>query len=47
MDGKVKLIDLTLEAVGWYPKVTGDLRLLDTCGIVAAIISEYYALPHC
>ncbi|MFJ3660011.1 FAD-dependent oxidoreductase [Streptomyces sp. NPDC090119] len=50
-----QLIGPTLEGVGWYPKVDGDLRLLDTpawvagdaCGlfrgIVAAMISGHYA----
>ncbi|MGP4000222.1 FAD-dependent oxidoreductase [Streptomyces sp. 8N706] len=50
-----QLIGPTLEGVGWYPKVDGDLRLLDSpawvagdaCGlfrgIVAAMISGHYA----
>ncbi|MER5968488.1 hypothetical protein ABT112_01845 [Streptomyces sp. NPDC002055] len=50
-----RLIGPTLEGVGWYPVVDGDLRLLDTpawvagdaCGlfrgIVAAMISGHYA----
>jgi uncharacterized FAD-dependent dehydrogenase len=54
-DDDTRLIGPTLEGVGWYPKVNGDLRLLDTpawvagdaCGlfrgIVAAMISGHYA----
>ncbi|MFG2349679.1 hypothetical protein [Streptomyces phaeochromogenes] len=54
-DSGTRLIGPTLEGVGWYPKVDGDLRLLDTpawvvgdaCGmfrgIVAAMISGHYA----
>ncbi|ORT57372.1 FAD-dependent oxidoreductase [Streptomyces sp. CB03238] len=54
-DTDTRLIGPTLEGVGWYPKVDGDLRLLDTpawvagdaCGlfrgIVAAMISGHYA----
>jgi uncharacterized FAD-dependent dehydrogenase len=54
-DSCTSLIGPTLEGVGWYPKVDGDLRLLDTpawltgdaCGlfrgIVAAVISGHYA----
>ncbi|MFI7020011.1 hypothetical protein [Streptomyces sp. NPDC050164] len=54
-DNDTQLIGPTLEGVGWYPKVNGDLRLLDTpawvagdaCGlfrgIVAAMISGHYA----
>ncbi|MEU6183188.1 FAD-dependent oxidoreductase [Streptomyces coeruleorubidus] len=54
-DDDTQLIGPTLEGVGWYPKVNGDLRLLDTpawvagdaCGlfrgIVAAMISGHYA----
>lgn len=50
-----QLIGPTLEGVGWYPKVDGDLRLLDApawvagdaCGlfrgIVASLISGHYA----
>ncbi|MFD7244541.1 hypothetical protein [Streptomyces massasporeus] len=50
-----RLIGPTLEGVGWYPRVDGDLRLLDApawiagdaCGlfrgIVAAMISGHYA----
>ncbi|RAH55223.1 hypothetical protein BO85DRAFT_81595 [Aspergillus piperis CBS 112811] len=55
VDGEAKLIELTLEAVEWYPRGIGDFRLLDKhvsvsgygCGlfrgIVAAIIIENYA----
>ncbi|GME39598.1 FAD/NAD(P)-binding domain-containing protein [Neofusicoccum parvum] len=55
MDEDAKLIGPTLEGIGWYPQVDGDLRLLDapawvagdTCGlfrgIVAAMISGHYA----
>ncbi|WP_405933024.1 FAD-dependent oxidoreductase [Streptomyces sp. NBC_00827] len=54
-DNGTRLIGPTLEGVGWYPKVDGDLRLLDSpawvagdaCGlfrgIVAAMISGHYA----
>ncbi|MFE9676994.1 FAD-binding protein [Streptomyces sp. NPDC006259] len=54
-DDATQLIGPTLEGVGWYPKVDGDLRLLDApawvtgdaCGlfrgIVAAMISGHYA----
>ncbi|WP_181140781.1 FAD-dependent oxidoreductase [Streptomyces sp. Ru62] len=54
-DSGTQLIGPTLEGVGWYPKVDGDLRLLDApawvagdaCGlfrgIVAAMISGHYA----
>jgi uncharacterized FAD-dependent dehydrogenase len=54
-DDQAQLVGPTLEGVGWYPKVDGDLRLLDTpawiagdaCGlfrgIVAAMISGHYA----
>ncbi|MCG5214633.1 hypothetical protein [Streptosporangium sp. KLBMP 9127] len=54
-DGGTRLIGPTLEGVGWYPEVDGDLRLLDipawvagdACGlfrgIVAAMISGHYA----
>ncbi|MCJ1324213.1 hypothetical protein MMC10_000875 [Thelotrema lepadinum] len=54
-DADAKLIGPTLEGVGWYPRVDGDLRLLDApawiagdaCGlfrgIVAAMISGHYA----
>ncbi|KAL2809884.1 hypothetical protein BJX63DRAFT_434745 [Aspergillus granulosus] len=54
-DKDAKLIGQTLEGVGWYHKVDGHLRLLDTpvfvagdaCGlfrgIVAALISGYYS----
>ncbi|WP_371551898.1 FAD-binding protein [Streptomyces sp. NBC_00554] len=54
-DNRTRLIGPTLEGVGWYPKVDGDLRLLDSpawvagdaCGlfrgIVAAMISGHYA----
>ncbi|WP_437967358.1 FAD-binding protein [Sorangium sp. So ce260] len=54
-DEETRLIGPTLEGVGWYPKVDGDLRLLDApawiagdaCGlfrgIVAAMISGHYA----
>ncbi|WP_326615238.1 FAD-dependent oxidoreductase (plasmid) [Streptomyces scopuliridis] len=54
-DNGTQLIGPTLEGVGWYPRVDGDLRLLDTpawvagdaCGlfrgIVAAMISGHYA----
>jgi len=54
-DEETRLIGPTLEGVGWYPKVDGDLRLLDApawvagdaCGlfrgIVAALISGHYA----
>lgn len=54
-DAETRLVGPTLEGVGWYPKVDGDLRLLDTpawvagdaCGlfrgIVAAMISGHYA----
>ncbi|WP_156325826.1 FAD-dependent oxidoreductase [Nonomuraea sp. SBT364] len=50
-----RLIGPTLEGIGWYPQVDGDLRLPDTpawvagdaCGlfrgIVAAMVSGYYA----
>ncbi|MDI1449755.1 NAD(P)-binding protein [Polyangium sp. 6x1] len=55
VDGGTRLIGPTLEGVGWYPRVNGDLRLLDApawvagdaCGlfrgIVAAMISGHYA----
>ncbi|WP_330460675.1 FAD-dependent monooxygenase [Streptomyces sp. NBC_00820] len=54
-DGETRLIGPTLEGVGWYPEVDGDLRLPDApawvagdaCGlfrgIVAAFISGHYA----
>lgn len=54
-DDDAKIVGPTLEGVGWYPRVDGDLRLLDTpawvagdaCGlfrgIVAAMISGHYA----
>ncbi|EJD43313.1 FAD/NAD(P)-binding domain-containing protein [Auricularia subglabra TFB-10046 SS5] len=54
-DNDAVLIGPTLEGVGWYPRVDGDLRLLDApawvagdaCGlfrgIVAAMISGHYA----
>lgn len=54
-DPRTRLIGPTLEGVGWYPQVDGDLRLLDVpawvagdvCGlfrgIVAAMISGHYA----
>jgi uncharacterized FAD-dependent dehydrogenase len=54
-DAETQLIGPTLEGVGWYPQVDGDLRLLDVpawvagdaCGlfrgIVAAMISGHYA----
>jgi len=54
-DAEATLIGPTLEGIGWYPKVNGSLRLLDTpawvagdaCGlfrgIVAAMISGHYA----
>ncbi|KAF6810475.1 hypothetical protein CSOJ01_06287 [Colletotrichum sojae] len=54
-DEEATLIGPTLEGVGWYPKVDGNLRLLDApvwvvgdaCGlfrgIVAAMISGHYA----
>jgi uncharacterized FAD-dependent dehydrogenase len=54
-DEQTRLIGPTLEGVGWYPRVDGDLRLLDApawvagdvCGlfrgIVAAMISGHYA----
>ncbi|MFD5483298.1 FAD-dependent oxidoreductase [Streptomyces hawaiiensis] len=54
-DGETQLIGPTLEGVGWYPEVDGDLRLSDApawvagdaCGlfrgIVAAMISGHYA----
>ncbi|MFF4806041.1 FAD-dependent oxidoreductase [Streptomyces sp. NPDC001351] len=54
-DNGTNLIGPTLEGVGWYPKVDGDLRLPgspawvagDACGlfrgIVAAMISGHYA----
>ncbi|KAF6825964.1 hypothetical protein CPLU01_09956 [Colletotrichum plurivorum] len=54
-DKEATLIGPTLEGVGWYPKVDGNLRLLDApvwvvgdaCGlfrgIVAAMISGHYA----
>lgn len=54
-DTDTRLIGPTLEGIGWYPKVDGSLRLLDSpawvvgdaCGlfrgIVAALISGYYA----
>ncbi|QIS08726.1 hypothetical protein [Nocardia arthritidis] len=54
-DERTVLIGPTLEGVGWYPKVDGDLRLTDApawvagdaCGlfrgIVAALISGHYA----
>jgi uncharacterized FAD-dependent dehydrogenase len=54
-DKETRLIGPTLEGVGWYPEVDGNLRLLDTpawvagdaCGlfrgIVAALISGHYA----
>lgn len=54
-DKEARLIGPTLEGVGWYPKVTGDLQLVDcpafvagdACGlfrgIVAAMISGHYA----
>ncbi|WP_030617042.1 hypothetical protein [Streptomyces fulvoviolaceus] len=54
-DAGTRLIGPTLEGVGWYPAVDGDLRLLDApawvagdaCGlfrgIVAAFISGHYA----
>ena len=53
-DSGTRLIGPTLEGVGWYPKVDGNLRLLDTpawvagdaCGlfrgIVAAMIGGHY-----
>ncbi|MFI1304994.1 FAD-binding protein [Streptomyces sioyaensis] len=52
---RTELIGPTLEGVGWYPKVNGDLRMAewpmylagDACGlfrgIVAAMISGWYA----
>jgi uncharacterized FAD-dependent dehydrogenase len=55
LDPNAKLIGPTLEGVGWYPTVDGDLRLADVpayvagdaCGlfrgIVAAMISGHYA----
>lgn len=54
-DENAKLIGPTLEGVGWYPKVSGRLKLLDVpayvsgdaCGlfrgIVAAMISGHYS----
>jgi uncharacterized FAD-dependent dehydrogenase len=54
-DPETRLIGPTLEGVGWYPRVDGNLRLLDVpawvagdaCGlfrgIVAAMISGHYA----
>ncbi|KAI9731212.1 MAG: hypothetical protein M1834_005405 [Cirrosporium novae-zelandiae] len=54
-DKCARLIGPTLEGVGWYPNVDGDLRLLDVpawvagdaCGlfrgIIAAMISGHYA----
>jgi uncharacterized FAD-dependent dehydrogenase len=54
-DSHTRLIGPTLEGVGWYPRVEGNLRLLDApawvagdaCGlfrgIVAAMISGHYA----
>jgi uncharacterized FAD-dependent dehydrogenase len=54
-DGETRLIGPSLEGVGWYPAVNGDLRLPDApawmagdaCGlfrgIVAAFISGHYA----
>lgn len=54
-DADATLIGPTLEGIGWYPEVDGDLRLLDApawvagdaCGlfrgIVAAMISGHYA----
>ncbi|MFD5076482.1 FAD-dependent oxidoreductase [Streptomyces sp. NPDC058371] len=54
-DSDTRLVGPTLEGVGWYPKVDGDLRLLDAPawvagdagglfrGIVAAMISGHYA----
>ncbi|KAF6828737.1 hypothetical protein CMUS01_08446 [Colletotrichum musicola] len=54
-DEEATLIGPTLEGVGWYPKVDGNLRLLDApvwvvgdaCGlfrgIVAAMVSGHYA----
>ncbi|MFC7793967.1 FAD-dependent oxidoreductase [Streptomyces cinereoruber] len=54
-DEETQLIGPTLEGVGWYPRVDGDLRLADApawvagdaCGlfrgIVAAMISGHYA----
>jgi uncharacterized FAD-dependent dehydrogenase len=54
-DSGTRLIGPTLEGVGWYPEVNGELRLLDApawvagdaCGlfrgIVAAMISGHYA----
>lgn len=53
-DSGTRLIGPTLEGVGWYPRVDGELRLLDApawvagdaCGlfrgIVAAMISGHY-----
>jgi uncharacterized protein len=55
LDAETRLIGPTLEGVGWYPKVDGNLRLEETpawvagdaCGlfrgIVAALISGHYA----
>lgn len=54
-DGDATLVGPTLEGIGWYPQVDGDLRLRDApawvagdaCGlfrgIVAAMISGHYA----
>ncbi|WP_306316276.1 MULTISPECIES: hypothetical protein [unclassified Streptomyces] len=54
-DSETRLVGPTLEGVGWYPDVDGDLRLIDVpawvagdaCGlfrgIVAAMISGHYA----